>query len=703
MKIRNMLMSAGAAAALAPVAIMADTSTVNTATPDPMQSQVQTHLRMDIKEDVKEVHFINTNADPYVYTKIYILKSADPYELRPYLIGAIGGKWGTDNTYSTSGQGRRVDDNPTRVECIKHMDGVGAMIVSAEDYRFTKGGNESGMSIDEIINILDQPNITSSSSHIFELYFPKYNTAAELETSIKRVGLNGAAPGVLSGDQWELANGRDSVRKDNYLNALLFYVPDYSVKQYQQMLVQYDKPTPEVVVNYTVYEYDNEIDSQVGSDFQAWKNGPGQDLFAIGGRFTNGWDINQMNVARSNAVSSNSAKYMNFNPKWNTKYLDLLASKSYAQVVTSGSLSLFNNKVGIVGSTVSYPTIADGVTKDASGITQVRSYTAANVSNSTSGVSNGAATTNKTFKISSAVTRNNVYVHSNLFGSSYTGTDNFTVYEYQRTCYDGNGSKVVDYYYEIVSDVAVVDVNGNSLGTDVIIMAPSVGGQITLSKYDATLLPGSSNTSNGYVAASFSTTSTEPTAFAMENAPTRVSTIKSNGSASSYGFQLQIGAAANGNAPVLTVCETTTTVPITMTNTNLIGFNSDGTPRTSSSKVSTVVVANNKGERFVIGGLNKEQVIRSAAKVPYIGDIPGLGWVVGNERETHKKSQLVAVIDVIPVVPETGVAAGIMGQIAKDKEFISNYGVKNSIIDENDYGYDQFLLDSDKKSFDPLP
>ncbi len=686
MKIRNMMaMAAGAAAAFAPGMLMANNATVNTATPAPAASQVQTHLRLELKDDVKEVHFVNTNNDPYVYTKVYFLKNADPYELRPYLLGAVGGYWSNSNTYdSTQFQGRRINDNPTKVDCIKYMDGVGALVVSAEDYRFTKSGAENAMSIDEIVSILDQTQITSSSAQTFALYFPKYQTAADLAVPVKRVGMNGNDTANYA-SQWELEQGKDRVRIDTYLNALLFYTPAYSIKQYQMMLEQYDKPNPEVLVNYTVYEYDNEIDSQVGNDFQAWKNGPGTDLFSVAGRFTNGWDINSTNIARNNGISSNSAKYMNFNPKWNTKYLDLLASKSYAKVVTSGSLSLYNNKVGTIASTIQYPTIKDVTSPSSTGITEVATAT---------------VTINANRAVSGVVSRNNVGIGT----ISGTGSTVVSVLRYKYQYYGSSSSTnasttlLTDYYYEffIGSDRGLVDNDGNNLGSDVIVLSSAQGAAGTVSV--------------GGAAVTFTVSgNTEPTALAIQHAPSRLSSIANlgTGTGTSAGFQLQIGAnpaaSSTSSAPVLTVCETTTTVPVTMTNTNLIGFTSAGTPRTSASQLSTVVVASNKGERFVIGGLDKEQVIRSASKVPYLGDIPGLGWALGNERETHKKSQLVAVLDIIPVIPETNVPANIMGEIAKDKQFIGNYGVKNSIIDENDYGYDQFLLDSEKKSFDPLP
>ena len=59
-------------------------------TPDFLRSQVQAHLRIDVDKETDTVHFISTDNDPYIHTKTYVLKHADPYEIRPYLREAVG-------------------------------------------------------------------------------------------------------------------------------------------------------------------------------------------------------------------------------------------------------------------------------------------------------------------------------------------------------------------------------------------------------------------------------------------------------------------------------------------------------------------------------------------------------------------------------------------------------------------------------------
>ena len=648
---RKFVCSLAAGAALAaPLTMLGDA-----ATPSPLQSQVQTHLRLDLKDDVKEVHFVNTNNDPWVYTKVYMLKNTDPYEVRPYLVNAIGGFYDVTNVANNE-YGRRVNASTTKVECVKYMDGVGALIVSAEDYRFTDSGKENSMSIDEIVAILDQKGMIYNNNQSYMLYFPKYWDADSLSTVIQRSGMN------VANDQWELQGGQDSVRVDQSLNGLLLYYPTYSKKQFEQMLALYDRPSPEALISYTVYELSKENDSQIGSDFQNWLNGPGSDLVSAGMTSARNWDATQM--APVTKAGSSSTKFFNFSPKWSTKYLDFLASKSMAQVVTSGSLSIMNSSTGYVGSTTQLPTIVTGAVRSNGGITGSRYVQNAAIG---TGVSFGSMATDKNVALAD-------------LGAS-AGT--ITIVEGQESKYDGNGNNEISYVYliTVVGGGNISDANGKSLGPKVRAYSSSQS-TVTISG----------------VAASWTTGSATDTAyapFAVQKAPKRntsIQTIVTSGD--TYGFEMTLSPTVNEDA---------STINVAVVNTNMVGMKSDGTVRLSRSEFGTQVSVGNKGEKFVIGGIDKDQVLRSENGLPWLNNIPGLGWAFSSERESHKKSQLVAVIECVPVMPEVAVPAGIMSDISANKTKIENYGTKCGVIDENDFGFEQFLLDVDKKSLDPLP
>ena len=247
----------------------------NTPTPAPLPTQVQPRLNVQIGKETEEITFVNTNNDPFVYTKVYILKHADPYEIRPYIMSAI--------------RSRRVDTNLTKVEAVKYADGTGMLIVSAEEYRFKPV--ENGMSIDAIVTELDKPDLKSEEGRKYFLYYPKYFDSISLAKLIRQVGM------IRSGDSVELDGGIDAVRADTGLNALLFYSTPASVRNIGSVLEQYDAPATEALVEYRIYELGTENDGNLGVDFQAWKNGPGADLFAAGARYMSGWDRLANNVA----------------------------------------------------------------------------------------------------------------------------------------------------------------------------------------------------------------------------------------------------------------------------------------------------------------------------------------------------------------------------------------------------------------------
>ena len=187
--------------------------TVDIPTPPALPTQVQPQLNVSIDNSTDEITFINTNNDPYVYTKVYKLKHADPYEIRPYLMSAI--------------RSRRIDTNETKVEAIKYVDGTGMVIVSAEQYRFEKLDN--GMTIDQVVEMLDRLDLSAQSGRRFFVYYAKYFDATTLAKLIEQVG-------IMHADDAVELDGVDTVRPDNGMNALLFFCTPISQKNIESLL-----------------------------------------------------------------------------------------------------------------------------------------------------------------------------------------------------------------------------------------------------------------------------------------------------------------------------------------------------------------------------------------------------------------------------------------------------------------------------------
>ena len=585
-------------------------ASVDVPTPAPLATQVQPQLNVQIGRETEQITFVNTNNDPYVYTKVYKLKHADPYEIRPYVMAAI--------------RSRRVDTSVTKVEAVKYQDGTGMLLVSAEEYRFFPV--ENGMSLDQIIEMLDRPNLASEAGRRFFLYYPKYFDSVTLAGLIRKVGMQHA------GDNAELQGGIDTVVPDTKLNTLMFYASPNSEPQILKMLKEYDTPTSQALVNYTIYEIESENDGNLGVDFQAWKNGPGADLFAAGSRYLNGWNLRTGNI--SNLVKSAHVSYINFNPKWNSRYLDFLVSKGKAKVVTSGSLNIGNGTAASIESVTRMPVIVAGE-ETAGGETQIaKSYiaTAVNPADTLSGLG-----------VDQEKFQTVEWVPGNA-AAQFTAT---------RTIVNGKA------YDTLRISSGHFTAGGRNLGD-------------TCAVFNAE--PTLNDTAIAW---------TEAGGYPIEKDKTRVTN-----SDTEYGFSLTLQPYIYNKA---------TCLALEMSNTNLIGFRSNGMPRTSRSELKTEVQLANDGNVFYIGGLDKSAVVRSVSKVPFLGDIPFLGFLFSAENETLKKTQLAAVLTVIPTSPTAALPENYKQAADKIGEKVKNFGVRTKYYEENDYGFDQLGLDPEKK------
>ncbi len=307
-------------------------------------SKVQAQLRVDIDKNTEVVHFVRDTNDPKIVTKAYVLKHADPYSIRPYVREMVQAQRVDYN--NTAGESNTAYYNvyrksgvavPTGVECIVYADGVGMLIISAEEYRFAD--SEHNIGIDSLVAKLDQPGIVNSSGQPKFIYFPKNRSASELQTMVKAVGMN------VSGDTSELISGKDKVTYDESLNCLFFNTALYSRSVIEDMLKLYDVVHPQVKITYTVYEISAENDGKMGADFQAWKNNDGVNFFSTGAMYRDNWT----NIFGAMAeATTNNSNYFSFNPKWNSRYLDFLVSKSKGEVVYTGTITVQNNSEGVI-------------------------------------------------------------------------------------------------------------------------------------------------------------------------------------------------------------------------------------------------------------------------------------------------------------------------------------------------------------------
>ncbi|SES66559.1 type II secretion system secretin GspD [Pseudomonas graminis] len=69
----------------------------------------------------------------------------------------------------------------------------------------------------------------------------------------------------------------------------------------------------------------------------------------------------------------------------------------------------------------------------------------------------------------------------------------------------------------------------------------------------------------------------------------------------------------------------------------------NGNPRISTRSVSTQVAAQS-GQTVLLGGLIKQDNSESVSAVPYLGRVPGLGWLFGNRSKSRDRTELLVLI-----------------------------------------------------------
>jgi len=607
------------------------------ATPDPLRTHVQTELRLDIDKKTNMVHFISTNNDPDIITKTYVLKHADPYELRPYLRSALGAE--------------RVTGSGGKVEAVKYNDGTGILLVSAEDYKFDRDIQNGGMTIDDIVKLLDKPKITSSSGKNSYLYFPKHRTADELVHLLRNSGMS------IAHSVQENERGKDQAFADEELNAVWFYVTNWSVKYINDMLKIYDQPLPEVKVTYKIFEIDKENDDKIGADWQAWKNGPGSDLFTAASRYSKGWDFSQ-NLPGLPNVGKSHTQFLKFSPRWNSRFLDLVAAKGRAEVLTEGQISLVNGEMGRIEALTQFPSFVPGAANDPLTLLGYVRYTNCSVQTA----------------------NNQIQIDIDLSGN----------FDIRIDPVDMKGNKV--------------EVNLAAVGQNLLISRVNDGDRVYYYlKLDETL---AARAGLQFVARGYGNIGTEVRCTGDfsdgdidwqsdrqyiiqkdNDRNTSVNDLITQGD--TFGFHLSM---------IPSVCGQSTTLDINIYNTSLIGFQNNGVPRTERSEFNTKVMVNNDGSRFVIGGIEKKTTINSVSKVPWLGSLPGLGWLLGSESAVGKSVQIVSVLECVPVLPNTNISSAIQKDFNTIGVDTKDTGVKN-----NNIGFDQFHIDKNKRRLHKLP
>ena len=627
-------------------------------------TKVEAQLNIDVKEGTKQVRVVRDNTDPLILTKPYKIKNADVYAVRSYLEAAVGAK--------------SIALNPAQVTAVKFDDGTGVILVSAEDYRFED--SKDGKGINAIVASLDRKGLSYFSDSGSSIYFPRSSRASNLRDMLLKVGSSDLDP------QFAVAPGNLMV--DGELNALIMTGAKWNINDMRKMLAIYDRPIPEVKVRYKVLEIYAENDDRIGVDFQSWKNNEGVDFFSAGTLNRRNWGTfftSNMDHSANNSRTS----YWNFNPKWNTRYLDFMTSIGKAKVMAQGEMVVQNriaSKIQVGTGffydrtyyTAGAKTIAEGCTE----------FTYTDVNPDTiqrEGVLKIMPVNSAQAFVNEAAGYNNVTVQTPM-GPVTVPVTSLPNIILKPTGYTMRtmGTQTGTNSYTDVTALALKTnptlINGmKQIGIDVTGMTDAQLDSFTspFAKY-----------LTGYTKADGTTTTAayyNTNGNAMNAHPGIIHgwlqyPMVSDG----FLFELAITPVVTGKAAKL---------QFNLNSISLLGWNSDGSPRSSNSKVATTMQMGYKAGTFVIGGLRKSESVRGTAGLPFFKDMPVVGRLFSTETESIKQSQVILIAEVEYVTPnDDQLGAKVKEEIGKINKNV-NKGMNSKV---GNMFFQQYLLDEDR-------
>ncbi|MBE6394030.1 MAG: hypothetical protein E7044_08270 [Lentisphaerae bacterium] len=661
-------------------------------------SNVQAQLKINVADKTKVINVVRNNSDPFVITKAYTLKNADPYAVRSYLEAAVGAK--------------SVNTSPAQVTAVKFSDGVGAILVSAEEYRFSD--SENGKGIDGIVASLDRPGLTFFADADAHLYFPRISRASNLRDMLMKVGSSELDP------QFAIAPG--TVTVDAELNALVVKANKWNWQDMLAMLKQYDRAIPEFKVTYRVIEIFAENDDRIGVDFQSWKNNEGVDLFSAGVVARRNWGTFFSSAIENS--KNNRTSYWNFNPKWNTRYLDFMTSIGKAKCLAQGELVVQNRQSSAIQVNTGFFYDRTYYTAGAKSIAEgCKEFTYTDINPDTI-LRESTSKIMPLHKLNAGLA--DAGVNAFMTKAGYTmrvmGTQVGTA-----TYYDANARKT--YQTLLASGLPVSGADGYKGIPISTLEAKLAELNAQIAGIPEAYLPAEIKALKASLTAAINNKVMQPLsaeqAAILANAQTSPLTkyltgyVDAEGNRYSgnyyrenYGYVdaapgiihgwLQYPMVTDGFQFNLKVTPVITgkaaTMKFDLSGNSLLGWNSDGSVRRSKSDISTTVQLPYTDQEFVLGGVRKSESVRGNTGLPYLKDLPIIGRLFSTETESIKQSQLVVIAKVEYSRPDSFAGAKIrenLGKIVKGVNKGMNSRVGNMFFGQ--YGLDSDRADRNKR------
>ena len=261
-------------------------------------------------ENIRKLHFIQDDAQDYMVSKIYTLKYAQGNDLIPFVSGIVM-RYNINSVVNsiTYGDNRQLLTVTCPEKLIPYVDDF----IDKADRKVEIAGKVPG-------EIIQGTGITRA------VYRPLYRSGEEIvNVMIQSVIGEGPAGAVYAWD----ANSNQIYWKDNASNTSYIY----------QFLTFLDRPSPQVTLEFTIYEVRESRLRDLGIEFLAWKNGPGMNIFQTG------FDSFGLSSSGSSALQAASGPFGGFlvAPQFDASFIRMLQQNGDAEITNTASLTVSNS------------------------------------------------------------------------------------------------------------------------------------------------------------------------------------------------------------------------------------------------------------------------------------------------------------------------------------------------------------------------
>lgn len=264
-------------------------------------------------QKVKKLELLQDDAQDAIVSKLYTLQNVKANDITPFVQGAV----------------KRYNVNST-VEALNYTEGKKQFLLVSTPPAFLPF-------VDDIIKNLDRPggeadkagSVIDGTGIYRYAYLPKHRSTDTMVAALN------AAVRDNSGYVW----------RDPASNLIYWKDTPARGKLILAWAKGFDRPVPQVELQFKVYELRNSELDDIGIDYLAWKNGPGLNIFQAGYE-----SITYQTVEK---FLSNMDKFSNFSyggyftaPQFDLSFVRLLSQKGRAKIASAGTLTVVNNYIG---------------------------------------------------------------------------------------------------------------------------------------------------------------------------------------------------------------------------------------------------------------------------------------------------------------------------------------------------------------------